>query len=71
MKVFFFFLLSLPLPPPVFLTRPVFRINNSSKPLVNLTKLGTGQHMLPQLTFYADKGFLFDLKELLTTGKNT
>ena len=50
MKVFFFSLLSLPLPP-VFLTLPVSHINNSSKPLVNLTKLATGQHTLPQLTF--------------------
>ena len=50
MKVLFFSLLSLLLPP-VFSTRPVSHINNSSRPLIDLTKLATGQHTLPQLTF--------------------
>ena len=67
MKVFFFSLFyhspSPPPPPPpltpphplrshpVFFTLPVSHINNSSKPLFNLTKLATEQHTLPQLTF--------------------
>ena len=69
MKVAFFLsFIPPPPPPPSFLTRPVSYINNSLKPLVNLTKLATGQHKGESLksfikssalkVSFAEKGFL-------------
>ena len=46
MKMVFFSLLS---SPPAFLSRPVSPISNSSKTLVNVTKVATEQHTSLQL----------------------